>query len=104
MSGDDLDWALGAIAQRRADATFAGERSEGLVARAEEALGVSFPPTYRRFVCQLGAGNFGSREFYGVIDDEWQDSVVPDGIWCTLSEREEGLPQHFVVVGAVGDG
>jgi hypothetical protein len=27
---------------------------------------------YRRFVRRLGAGKFGSREFYGVIDDEWQ--------------------------------
>jgi antitoxin YobK len=104
LSVEDLEHALHVIAKWQDDAFFAGERAEELVARAEDALGVRFPPTYRRFVRELGAGSFGSREFYGVIDDDWADSAVPDGIWYTLSEREEGLSDRFVVVGAVGDG
>jgi hypothetical protein len=40
------------------------------VERAEETLGVRFPPTYRRFLLELGAGGVGSQEIYGVVDDD----------------------------------
>lgn len=44
-------------------------------------------------------------EFYGLIDDNFEESEVPDGIWYTLSERREsGLPNHLIIVGSTGDG
>ena len=44
-------------------------------------------------------------EFYGVIDEDWENSSVPDGIWYTLSERgQAGMPDELVVVGDTGMG
>lgn len=57
---------------------FAGPREASLVAAAEVALGVALPPTYRRFVTELGAGNAGSREFYWCDDRQLHVSVGPE--------------------------
>jgi hypothetical protein len=100
----ELERALEAV--RGSDrAHFVGPRNPGLIAAAEKALGLALPPTYRRFVSELGAGNVGPREFYGAIDSNFVDSSVPDGIWLTLDERERfGFPKHLVIVGDTGMG
>ena len=64
-----------------------GPRPEELVAAAERALGLEFPPGYREFVLDLGAGDVGGEEFFGVVDDGFEDSAIPDGVWLTLRER-----------------
>jgi hypothetical protein len=100
----ELDRALDAVAESD-QAHFVGRRDTTVVEAAEEALGVSLPPTYRRFVAELGAGSVGGREFYGVIDENFVDSSIPDGIWLTLDERTRfGLPKHLVIIGDSGMG
>lgn len=104
MGMEDMEQAL-SNARGHNKSFFAGPRGEGLVAAAEAALGLQFPPTYKRFVSELGAGSVGAREFYGVIDDDFVESSVPDGVWLTLSEREQlGLPTTLVIVGEDGLG
>ena len=99
----EVDEALRLVADRPDRSFFAGERPPALLAAAERALGLSFPPSYRAFLRRLGAGNVGASELYGVIDDNFTDSAVPDGIWMTLRGREAwGLPRSMVVV--YGDG
>lgn len=105
MSMGDYERAKSMIAASKGRAHFAGPRAETLVRKAAEALGVHFPPAYRRFLMEYGAGSFGSAEFYGVIDEDFEDSSVPDGIWCTLEERKNSnLPHELVVVGDTGTG
>jgi hypothetical protein len=104
MSASDLDAALGIIDGRREEAFFAGPRDETLIAKAEEALGGAFPPAYRRFVQNLGAGSLGSIEIYGVIAEPF-DGPVPDVVWITLEERERGsIARDLIIVGDSGDG
>lgn len=87
------------------DADFDGEKPEELVQKAETALGIKFPPTYRRFLLELGCGDIGGEEFYGIIDGNFESSSVPNGIWLTLEERRTGnLSTNFVLVYAGGDG
>jgi antitoxin YobK len=96
---DDYTEARELIERHDDLADFMGERPEELVAHAEDALGVKFPPTYRAFVKELGAGDIAGEEFYGVIDDNFESSGVPNGIWLTLHERtDSGLPPELVVV------
>lgn len=104
MGMTDLEEALRAV--RASDqADFVGPRDPALVSAAERALGVSFPPTFRRFILDLGSGSVGSREFYGVIDDNFATSAVPNGIWLTLDERKKfGLPHSLVIIGDTGMG
>lgn len=86
-------------------ADFDGEKPEELVQKAEAALGIKFPPSYRRFLLELGCGDIGGEEFYGIIDGNFESSSVPNGIWLTLDERRTGnLPSNFILFYAGGDG
>lgn len=105
MSQANLEKGLAMISQHATRAHFVGPRSEELVARAETALGLRLPPTYREFVRRLGAGNFGAAEFYGVIDENFSASSVPNGVWLTLDERRSAaLPKNYVIVASSGTG
>jgi SMI1-KNR4 cell-wall len=104
MSMQDYEAAREVIRSNPSRAKFVGPRDPELVDKAEQALGLRFPPTYRRFLEELGAGNIGPFEVLGVIDDDFEESMVPDGIWYTLTERETGLPDDLAIVGEVGDG
>lgn len=87
------------------NALFVGPRDESVVQAAEEALGFLLPPTYRRFVRELGAGSIRGSEFYGVVSDDLAVAGVPNGVWVTLLERREGgLPDRLIVIGATGMG
>lgn len=93
------------LVARSAHASFVGERPDDMVAAAERTLQVIFPPSYRWFVSALGAGNVGSYEFFGVVDGNFEQSTVPNGVWLTLVERAEaGLPHELLLVGATGSG
>lgn len=100
----DLETALELIRSRPDLSGFVGERDEALVVVAEAALGRPLPPTYRRFVRELGAGAFRSFEVYGVIDADFEHSAVPNGIWCTLQARRYGLPMGLILVATAGYG
>jgi hypothetical protein len=83
---------------------FDGPKDEDLIVAAEQALGLTFPHDYRRFLAEFGAGSFGGTEIYGVIDADFVNSSVPDAIWNTLTLREDGLPPNVVAFHATGDG
>ena len=83
---------------------FAGPKAEALVARAEAALGLRFPPSYRQFLLELGAGDVGGFEVYGVVDDDYDNPRVPDAIALTLEARRSGLDRRYVMIGTLGDG
>ena len=64
-----------------------------------------FPPSYRQFLLELGCGDVAGFEVYGLVDEDFVDSAVPDAIWLTLEERRSsGLDPRYVVIGALGDG
>jgi antitoxin YobK len=101
----DVTTALNRVDTFQGRKRFVGPRDAGLIQAAEDALGVQFPPTYRAFLERLGAGSIRGREVYGVIDADFQESTIPDGIWLTLREREDGeLPKSLVIVHSTGDG
>lgn len=107
MSIDDYRTARALIDQHPDESRprFMGERPDALVAAAEQALGVDFPPSYRAFVKELGAGGAAAREFYGITSDNFTTATIPNGIWLTLQERQDsGLPDHLIVVFDDGDG
>jgi hypothetical protein len=98
MGMEDVERALELVREREDEGTFAGPRGD-LLPAAEEALGHPLPPTYRRFIEELGAGDIAGLETYGVIDTDFEDSSVPDAIWFTLTERRDNdLPEGLVIV------
>lgn len=84
---------------------FEGAKPESLVAKAEAALGLAFPPSYRRFLAELGCGDVNGLEVFGLINDKFENSTVPNGIWLTLRERQDiDLNPAYVLIGEGGDG
>jgi antitoxin YobK len=84
---------------------FSGEKPEELIEKAEAALGLRFPSTYRRFLGDFGCGDIAGEEFYGIVDENFEAASIPNGIWLTLDSRQsEGLSENFVIIGADGDG
>jgi hypothetical protein len=75
------------------------------VERAERALGVRFPPTYRRFLHELGAGGVGAVDIYGVFTDDLDIPRPPAAVGYTLQLRREGwIADDLVVIYALGEG
>lgn len=99
MSLESYQKAIAIVEKNKSKCYFAGERSEAVIGLAEETLGLKFTGVYRDFLRNYGAGNFGAQEIYGVINDDFYNSSVPDGIWYTLTERNEiGLPNNLLVI------
>lgn len=105
MSMTDYDEAVALVGKHQEAVDFAGPRDETLIVAAETALGITFPPTYRRFVREFGALGIGSEELYGITDSNFTQSAVPNGIWLTLKYRSRShLPDSMIIVYSVGDG
>lgn len=84
---------------------FDGAKSDELLSRAESLLSLTFPPSYRQFLLELGCGSVDGFEVYGVIHEDFERSSVPDAIWLTLDQRRNGgLSTNYVLIGDVGDG
>ena len=84
-------------------ADFVGGRSNKLIKLAEEALSLKFTGLYLDFLQTFGAGDFGAQEIFGIINDDFESSSVPDAIWYTLTEREESkLPNNLLVIYETG--
>ncbi|HNO79908.1 MAG TPA: SMI1/KNR4 family protein [Phycisphaerae bacterium] len=105
MSKDALSQAFRLIDENPDRAHFCGPRDETLICAAENALGLAFPPAYRKFLAKYGCGDIAGVEIYGIVDDNFESSCVPDGIWATLNQRRLAqLRNNHVLVGDTGDG
>lgn len=104
MSYVNYQKAIEIMSKNKEKCHFIGERSEKLIEKAEEVLGIKFSKIYKEFLLKYGAGNYGAEEILGVIDDDFEESSVPDGIWYTLTERDEvDLPMNLVIIYETGD-
>jgi hypothetical protein len=105
MSMSQLEQALHLIHVNEDHGYVLGRREEALIEAAEKALGLSLPPTYRRFVAELGCAGISGAEFYGLTNDNFVTASVPNGIWLTLKLRKANvLPKSLIVVSDTGDG
>jgi len=105
MSMADLEEAFRIMNSYPDLVDFMGPRPEELVLAAEKAIGYTFPPTFRRFVLELGSGSFGATEIYGVTTDNFVNAAVPNGVWLTLEDRAQGwIPPSYYEIYDTGVG
>ena len=105
MSMEDYEKAIDLLKKSRGIPTFVGPRPETLINLAQDSLVVKFPETYRRFLLEYGAGGMGSFEIYGVVNDDFENSGIPDIVWFTLRGRKEwNLPHFLLPINELGDG
>lgn len=70
---------------------------------AEQALGVTFPDSYRDFLQRYGSGSFGARVVYGVgvpLDEP------PHVVWATdlIRTADDFFPHDLVIIEDTGEG
>lgn len=90
--------ALKAI-ETDADKNVGKGASEETILRAEVALGLRLPPSYRAFLKEYGHG--GVRDVYvlGLCDSfDLEDSSFPNLVGINLAERASGLPGHVLLI------
>lgn len=107
MSMNHLLEAFKLIEQNKLIKYMSGPKSDQLIQKAEEALGLKFPPTYRLFLKDFGCAGISRFEIYGLTKnsrEDFEEGTAPNGIWLTLDERKTGAPHHFIVIGSTGYG
>ena len=105
MSITHIKTALKLISEHVELADFENHKSEKLIKKAEQVLGIKYPPSYRMFLKQLGCGSIAGQEFYGLVDENFNKSGIPDGVWLTLNERiSSNLPENLIIISSAGDG
>ncbi|MCT8345588.1 SMI1/KNR4 family protein [Photorhabdus kleinii] len=74
-----------------------GEVNKELINKAEDILGVSFPPSYSYFIEKFGSIEIDNRSFAGLFANEvGQDGDV---VSFTLFQREDiGLPNKYIAL------
>jgi len=85
-------------AERDNQCTIAGPATESAILAAEEALGCTFPPSYRTFLRTFGG--IAIPHHLGVVHDFVGTEGAETVVGRTLRGREENkLAEHLIVVG-----
>ena len=73
--------------------------TDELIEKAERYLDVRFPDDYRAFLKRWGTLSIGPLEFYGICNEDFVNTSVPDAIWYTQRKRQQlGLPKELVIL------
>lgn len=103
MSIEELEKAIELI-EENGGGDFVGPRDFHLIKYAEEYLNVTFPPSYKRFLERYGCGDIEGIEIFGVINDDFVNSGIPDAIWLTMKHRDAGMSDNLVLFYSTGHG
>lgn len=86
------------VNERAGEVGSAGSKEFSLIDKAEAALGVHFPKSYREFLNKWGVFWFEGLEYYGVIDDDFENAGIPDVVWVNRQLRaSEDFPNNLIV-------
>lgn len=97
---EDVDEFIRLVKAHDGTVTFDEQATEpGLIDEAERILGVAFPPSYRRFLAELGECDIEGNEFYSV----WRRRGDPQQLMGTMSytrqmRQESEMPATMVVI------
>jgi hypothetical protein len=79
------------------DVKFAGGVSEEWIRKAEAALGLHFPPSFRRYLERYGGGRIGGEVVNGLLGIPFEDACGPDIVYNTQLDRaQSGLDPNLV--------
>lgn len=79
--------------------------SDDLIKKAENYLKIKFPKTYKQFLLRFGYISLGGCEIYGIIDEDFINSGVPDAIWFSFENHKNfGVPPYIIQIYSVGEG
>jgi hypothetical protein len=87
------------------DLRFAGGVGGEWIGRAELALGLHFPPSFRHYLGRYGGGSIGGEVVNGLLGVPFEEACGPDIVYNTQLDRlQAGLdPRLIVLVDNDGD-
>lgn len=69
------------------------------ILKAEDLLGFKIMGDYLYFLKNYGTVSINGEEIYGITDDDFLNSSIPNGIWLTLQERKDmNLPNNLLII------
>jgi len=71
--------------------------SEDWVRKAELALSLRFPPSFRWYLLNYGGGTIGGEEINGLLGVDFDDACGPDIVFNTLVERRQFDIPHCLI-------
>ncbi|CAO5682714.1 MAG: hypothetical protein HEEMFOPI_01762 [Holosporales bacterium] len=75
------------------------------IEQGENFLSIHFPNSYKIFLKKYGYLTMFGREIYGIIDNNFLNSGIPDVIWLNHNFRKKfDLPHHIISISDIGDG
>jgi antitoxin YobK len=81
------------------DIDVSGAIDDELILKAEEYLDLRFPISYKEFLRRYGSLGLGPDEIYGIINENFQNSSIPNGVWYTQKKRNEiDFPKNLFVI------
>jgi hypothetical protein len=106
MSIEDLNKAFSSLQNNAELIKSSGKKiDEEVIKKAQDYLEVKFPTTYKKFISKVGFLSLGGCEIYGIIDEDFINSGVPDAIWFSYENRKNyGTPDYLVQIYSVGEG
>ncbi len=100
-----IEKAVNIIKQNLDLSHFHGRIDNNVIKQVEERLNTRFPDSYHYFLQELGVGNFGDKEFYGIINGHLDHPSLPNMIWLNENRfKNDLLPKGFLVIYIYGDG
>jgi hypothetical protein len=80
------------------ESNFAGPCDPDLIMEAERRLGLTFPPSYKYFVEELGTCDIAGYEFIGIFLQRGNKDIIMGSVTETLdARRDSNLPELYVV-------
>ncbi|NML35514.1 SMI1/KNR4 family protein [Paraburkholderia antibiotica] len=97
MSLKKLDQLIEQNVAEGADIVRGGPVTVDKIQRAEELLGVAFPPSYKDYLTQYGAIEIDGRSFAGLTANEV--GAIGDVVAFTKNAREQyGIPDRYIAL------
>jgi len=102
---DNYARAVELINKKKIDFTKNNKKTECFISEAEVFLSVLFPKSYKVFLKDFGYATFLGLRIYGIIDNNFINSSIPDAIWLNTSNRKDfNQPTHIITISDIGDG
>lgn len=78
---------------------FASGVGDEWIERAEAALGLHFPPSFRHYLRKYGGGSIGGEVVNGLLRIEFDEACGPDTVYNTQLDRaQSGLDPSLIVL------
>lgn len=102
---DNYTKTIELIKEKNVDFRKNNKETDCFIHEAEVFLSILFPQSFKKFLKDFGYVSFGGLEIYGIIDNDFVNSSIPDVVWLNnLNRKKFSQPHHIISISDMGDG